>query len=358
MQLTTLAFLLLVTGGASAEEVASLSGFVYADSDGTLVSAPQASVSAGISEGVTLNAKFTVDTVTAASRVIDGISSATPEVRQMGSFGVTYEKDMSTVSGLVNISREPDYNADTLGVGYSRDFAQRCTTLAFYLWHGEDEITPNRNGFYDEVQQKQTTSVRASLTQVLTPDSVVSGTLEYIQVSGYQSNPYYVSLVGLLEDDSPYYADNNPTERRRWAVSGQYDQWLPIKGAIHPFLRLYSDDWGVRSVTSDISYTQHIGPLILTSIHYRFYQQTASHYFTVGSLYDSSFQSVDFKYDALNSHMVGARTSLDLEPIRSTLKLTFVDQMRLYATYDFYQQTRDHGSLTASFGQAGLSTTF
>ena len=80
VQLTTLAFLLLVTGGASAEEVASLSGFVYADSDGTLVSAPQASVSAGISEGVTLNAKFTVDTVTAASRVIDGISSATPEV--------------------------------------------------------------------------------------------------------------------------------------------------------------------------------------------------------------------------------------------------------------------------------------
>ena len=355
---------LLLASGARADDRVMTTGYFYADSLGVLVGAPMASVSKDVSEEVSLNARMVVDSVTSASRNIDAITSASMEVRAQGTVGMQWERGYNRTTGLVEHGREPDYVSTTTGLGYARDFASRCTTVEVFWWHGFDRIDPILIGDgTDEIRTKDTDSYRVSLTQVLGPGTVLTGTYNFAYVRGYQSNPYYADVVTQAEQSPLYINDQNPEERRRHAASLRLAQWLPPHSALHPVVRLYSDDWGVRSLTSELRYALQATESLRVGTRYRFYAQTASEWhrdvYSRSDIDALAFHTLDFKYDEMVAHLAGGNALIDLERIRKALRADAIDTIEAHASYDFYRQ--QHGAdwtFFAHIGHAGLSTTF
>jgi len=350
----------LAIAAASADERVLVTGHLYTDSVGTLVVSPIARVESDLTDEVSISGRFLVNRVTAASRTIDGVSAASPENRGMGGVSLLRERNAGRVSGLFERSVEADYRSTTVGAGVSQDFAARCTTVDLYWWHGFDEISPNLTGQPEEVYDKNTDSLRLTLTQVIGRGTLMSATYDVTNVRGYQQNAYYSDVISYAEGAVITLEDSAPDRRTRHAVAARMAQWLPTRGALHPRVRLYADDWGVRSITGDLSYAQHIRESMIFTLRYRRYQQTAAWFYsdtyTTADL--ASEHSLDTKLDALDSQLGGVGISLDLEALRKALRAERLVSLSTYGSYDRYFQRHDDWTFVANMGQLGLATVF
>jgi len=362
-----LILLALVGAPAAAGDRVLLSGHLYADSDGVMVSTPMASAALDVSEEVTISGKFTLDTISAASWRVDGVSAASPtgdgEVRRAGALGLNWERGVGRADAVFDYSAEPDYTSATMGLAYALDLAQRCTTLSAGWFHTHDTLDPGLSGSdADFPATKDTDSIQVGLAQVLTRSTVASLSWNRITNVGYQADPYYADLIAYAEQAPIYAREELPDNRTRHALSARLDQWLPTRGALHPFVRLYQDDWGVRSVTGEASYAQHIGSLLIASVRYRHYVQTASLWHR--DRYDAEtfealeYHALDGKLDDMVSYMGGAQAVFDLEPLRRALRLDAVDRLTVHGTYDRYIQLHDDWTLDAHMGRFGMMTEF
>ncbi len=344
-----------------------VSGHLYTDSLGTLVSTPVANASMDVSDTVAVTGRAFVDVISSASRRIDGMSSASPEMgeetRRAGSLGVGYDRGAQRGSMLLERSVEPDYGSTTVGGGLSRDFAQRCTTLDAYWYHSFDTIEPLRLGQAGtESLRKDTDAWRFTFAQVLTRGTVLTLSYSPTWVRGYQASPYYSDIVSHAEQSPVYVMETHPERRFREAASLRVDQWVPIRGALHPFVRLYRDDWGIRSVTAELAYNQHVGELVILGLRYRHYVQTASDFhqdsYTAAEARQLTYLSLDYKYDAMVSQLWGTQAVVDLEPVRSRLDPERLTQLSVHLAYDYYLQTHDDWSFVAHVGRFGVTSAF
>ncbi len=363
-----LLFMLLVSPAGRAEDLAMISGHMYVDSMGVLVGTPVGSVTKQVSEEVRVTGRFFVDTISAASRRVDGVSGASPEatkeVRKAGSASVAWERGVQRASGLVERSVEDDYHSSTLALTTSRDFAQRCTTVELAWSRTHDEIAPERIGLVDGEwpKLKDTDSWRASLVQVLSKTSLLTLTYNAMWVRGYQRNGYYADIISYYDDTTVALADAMPDRRLRHVASARLDQWVPIRGALHPFVRVYQDSWGVRSVTGELAYAQHLGEQLMGGLRYRHYLQSRAAWYRdsydAGWLADNEFHSLDYKFDGMVSQLWGAQLVYDLEPLRRRLGLKGLETISLHAAYDYYRQYHDDWAFVAHVGRFGLATEF
>ncbi len=366
----TLALLatLLLAPAALAQDRAMVSGHLYADTMGVLVATPVGSVTKQVSEEVKLTGRFFVDGISSASRRVDGVSSASPEVseevRKAGSASAAWERGLQRVSLLGERSVEDDYDSTTVALTTSRDFAQRCTTVELAWSRTHDLIAPERIGLVDGEwpKTKDTDSWRVSLVQVMSRTSLLTLTYNAMWVRGYQRNGYYADIIAYYDDTTAAMADAMPDRRLRHVASARLDQWVPIGGALHPFVRLYQDSWGVRSLTGEMAYAQHLGDQVLAGLRYRHYLQSPSEWYRdsydVGWLQDNEFHSLDYKFDAMVSQLWGAQLVWDLEPLRRKLGLDGLETLSVHAAYDYYRQYHDDWAFVAHVGRFGLLTEF
>ncbi|MCP4805125.1 MAG: DUF3570 domain-containing protein [Proteobacteria bacterium] len=361
-----LSLTIALLGAAQADDRVMVSGNLYTDSMGTLVSTPVLTAAKDVTETVVVSGKASMDVISSASRRIDGLSSASPEMgeetRRAGTLALAYDRGAQRGSMMLERSVEPDYRSSTVGGGLSRDFAQRCTTLDFFWFHSFDRIEPQRLGQSSETQRKDTDSWRFTFAQVLTRGTVLTVSYSPTWVRGYQASGYYSDIVSHAEESPVYITESHPDSRFRQAASVRLDQWVPIRGAFHPFVRLYQDDWGVRSVTAEVSYAQHLGELLIVRLRYRDYTQTASDFYqdsyTVAELRELTHLSLDYKYDALRSQLWGAQAVMDLEPLRLRLNSQRLTRLSAHVAYDYYTQTHDDWSFVAHMGRLGVTSAF
>lgn len=349
MQLGALALAAVALAG----DQAMVTGHLYTDSAGVLVVAPVASASVDVSEEVTLSGKVLVDAISAASWNIDTVSGASPKVeewRRAGTLGVQWERDTSRYGAFADHSREDDWVSTSAGVSWARDFAKRCFTIDLSWFHTHDVIDPNRTAT-DLDATKDTDSVRLTLTQVLSRYAVGSLTYNLLAVRGYQANPYYTDIASYAEQAPVYLAEDLPEARNRHAATARLDQWIaPLRGAVHPTVRAYGDDWGIRSLTGEISYAQHLGHSLIAGVRTRHYVQSDDQL--------SEATVLDHRFEALSSHMVGGQLIVDLEPIRRAIGWEGAQQVRAHAAYDHYRRHHDDWVLGAHIARVGLDASF
>lgn len=257
-----------VTGGTGTEKQEVLSPVVL--------------VSWAVNEDWSLKADLGIDQISSASvdRMDAELSSAS-ELDARAFTDVTATRrldDRSSVSFTLGLSTEYDYRSVSAGLGYSRDFNEKNTTLAGSLRHYEDVVELyDIDGVKRGDDSRSTTNANVSLTQVLGQKTVGFVEFDATIQSGFLSTPFHE--VGF--PNGVVVAERLPDSRRRFALGLGLNHSFGRNVVQRLHYRLYDDDWGIRA--HSISAETHFRlPTAGESWLYpfvRFHTQTASDYF-------------------------------------------------------------------------------
>ncbi|MGW8393078.1 DUF3570 domain-containing protein [Pseudoduganella sp. HUAS MS19] len=243
--------------------------------DRVRVHAPAVSVLAPIAGQWTVAASATVDDVSGASpRYHTAISGASRmnDLRKAGDVTVTRYLPRGTVSVSAAYSTEHDYVSRALSLQTSLASDDRNTTWNFGLGGSDDSINPVNRVVQDA--GRQTVSVLAGVTRVLTPVDVGQFTLTHTQGHGYYSDPYKL-------------ADNRPGTRRQDTALLQWNHRFTALAATSRLgYRYYRDSFGIRAHTLGAEWVQGLGNGWTVTPAVRLYSQRAADFY-FDPVYDS-----------------------------------------------------------------------
>jgi hypothetical protein len=266
-----------------------------------------------------LAAHTLVDTITSASAASGAAGSAFSENRyEVGAAYLQRFLDSFGAGGGLRYSQEPDYRSFFVTVNGTAELGQRNTTLAFTVARGHDRVT-NANthnpiaapivGYLD------TTLASFGVTQVLTPLWLAALTYDFMDLNGFQENPYrVVSAGGMLVPERV------PKVRLRHAIAASARTYLPTSRT--EFLgsyRFYTDNWGVIGHTPELRVIQEITRDLFAQVRYRYYQQNGAFFFQ--PVYDTNDPAIDPyltddpKLAPMTTHILGGKVELALAAV-------------------------------------------
>ncbi len=310
---------------------------------GLTVAHPQMDVAIEATEHLTLSVGYAADVVsgaTAAVYSVDAVSSATTfsDTRHDGSFGFSLTGSRSTLSVGGAIASERDYTSLSVSVSGSVELPGKNTSLGLSYSHGFDSVCDFDNGMATALERRPLTAqqscekdkglfgkdiqddsiwrdlsidtTQATLTQNLSPTTVVQFGVFGQVLRGFQSNPYRRVRVSGVEAQEVV-----PDVRARLAVNARINKYLPsLHSAIHAMARGYSDTWGVNSITAQLGYSQYFGPSLLLRFHGRLYQQAEATFFKDAFFYETEGSSGEYftgdrELGSLRNIITGAKFS-------------------------------------------------
>ncbi|MDP3858665.1 MAG: DUF3570 domain-containing protein [Stagnimonas sp.] len=201
-------------------------------------------------------------------------------------------------SATLGYSSEDDYRALSGGAELGYTPATGALTYTGGFSYSSDEIEPTRGASSPNViasADKRTLSLYGGVAWVLGPDTVLQGSLSYLNNDGYLSDPY---KLAYLTDSAGTTADERPDGRIAWALTGRLRQFVPqLDGALHLDYRWYHDDWKIESHTVDLAWYQTLpGDWQLTP-SLRWYSQSQAFFYApyYGSERNDGFASSDYR---------------------------------------------------------------
>ncbi|HJL20545.1 MAG TPA: DUF3570 domain-containing protein [Sandaracinaceae bacterium LLY-WYZ-13_1] len=313
-----LAALLSGWAGTAAANEGGGSLFVRGDSDETVVVAPRVAGNVVFNEERTrVDASYSADIWTSAS--IDIRTAATQpitEQRDQIDLSASHELDDVTIGGSYYYSGENDYWSHGFTLRSEQELFGGSTTFAESVRYVHDVV--GRSGDPDFDRPLDSLTLRASLTQILSPEAIVQATWEGTYRNGYQASPYrFVGLggfCGAMPDDlqeptsvaSFCVPESHPTERFRnaFVLRGRYAFSRDASGGLG--YRLYLDDWGVSSHTAVAQIAWLPEPGHTVTLRYRFYTQTAAAFYrsTYEAREDITFVTRDRELSPMFSNRV------------------------------------------------------
>ncbi|MEO6952727.1 MAG: DUF3570 domain-containing protein [Polyangia bacterium] len=358
---------------------------------------PQLSGSFDVHPNISVSVGYDADIVSGATpRVygsqVDAVSSATKfhDVRQAPHAGAQFRVGPAAIDVGYTFSTENDYRSHQLNTGAKVDLWGKNTTLALGYSRNWDKVCDVDNSGASPLERQSLASstgcfasvkglvlrdvsintYSASLTQIFHPLVVGDVTTSFEVIDGFQSNPYRrVRLFsGTVEAQ-----ESVPLLRQRVSVQVRLRVAVPkAKAAVHLLGRFYTDTWGIKSATAEVSWEQYVLPQLLLAVRGRFYQQgRAVFYRDAGE--KNSYESVgpvgqyftgDREMSPLRNYLVGARLSY-LKFASAKGKLGKLSSLDLHAKVDFigYQALtklppnlpRSDGVIDAIVAQLGLA---
>ncbi len=191
----------------------------------------------------------------------------------------------SSISFMGGYSRENDYKATYGGLDNELHFNQKNTTVKLGLRFSLDTINPTQQEGQSRVseEEKNSASYNLGVTQVLSQTAIIQAGLEYVQLSGYLTDPYKLQ-------------DSRPDVRKQTVVSFGYRQFIkPTDSALHLDYRSYTDDWEVSSHTVNIAWYQNFGDRHVIAPSIRLYNQQKAKFY--GVYYDENSATEYFSSD-------------------------------------------------------------
>jgi len=167
------------------------------------------------------------------------------EERQDVTLGGAWYRDSSVWRLGAGRSTENDYEADYLSLGTEYGFAEGNTTLGVSVSMSDDVITPTDAETFGRIAyaEKDSRSVFAGVTQVVSKNLLVQTGVGINQMQGYLSDPYKAGSEAAPLDRRP-----DARTQRTWTVGARY--FLEsIETALKLDYRYFADDWGMDSHT-------------------------------------------------------------------------------------------------------------
>ena len=320
------------------------------DGGGVTIDGPSVLVRKNFAETISASGNYYVDNVSSASiDVITSGASEYSETRTEFSVGGDYLYDKSIISAGYTNSDESDYRADTYYFSVSQDFFGDLTNLSFGYSRGEDEVTQNGNDDFEEDITRN--NYRLGISQVLRPNLIMALNYEAITDEGYLNNPYrsYRYLTDPLDPLAGYQFSQEvyPNTRTSDAASLRLLYHLPWRATLGSNYRYFTDDWGIRAHTAQISYTHAWSERWIFDFKYRYYQQDAADFysdlFEAPSQDAKDYRARDKELSEFTSHGISLHVTYQLP-----LQLHYLDRSavslqydKLYFDYDNFSDLRD-----------------
>lgn len=263
-----------------------------------------------------------------ATRVINVMTSASPETRQQGRLAVkrTWDEAALEVSG--GLSDEPDFKSVSFASQLSLDFNSKLTTVTAGVGRTSSNIdarlgsTSNyidyslyRNASRgahivseaasgvdsggvgsDAVEslhwrgKRDDLSLNLGLTQVLDRSTVVASGLTYTRSQGFLENPHKLVTLAFADPSTPAFLnflvtpvfsvpEKRPGSRHQLTWNTKLTHYFgDLKAALHLEYTHSRDDWQVRADTLEARWIQNWGAWTLTP-RARRYNQTAAEFY-------------------------------------------------------------------------------
>lgn len=198
-----------------------------------------------------------------------------------------------TLTTSLAASKEYDYLSISAGAVLSKDFNRNNTTVSAGINVANDTIdavggapvplsvmpAPG-NPRPESTETKQIYDLLFSVTQVLSPVSLMQISYSLSQSDGYLNDPYkLLSVVDANGDPLRYVYESRPDTRLKHALFAQYKRFVFGRDVIDVSLRLMSDDWGITSETLDTTYRWNFSETRYLEPHLRYYRQSEADFY-------------------------------------------------------------------------------
>jgi hypothetical protein len=318
---------------AVADGALTMRGAYYKERS-TRVIQPMLDATLQVGDHGTVEAHLLVDAITSASASSGAADTAFTERRYEAGGGYAHELPWGKLRGSVRLSDEPDYSSIFGGASVELSFAEKNTLVGLGGGAGHDNVSnAGAQGPFSAVIEDtlDTFLATASVSQLLSPDVVVSAGYDVSHLRGYQQNPYRFVLIG-----STPMAELHPETRTRHAVAATAKWFLPATRttAIGSY-RFYADSWSVVAHTPEVRVIQPLGDTLEVAARYRFHQQSAADFYALSYDEDDRYVSDDEKLSAFTTHTVEGRFAMlgealgltgNLAEARGELLLQYIDQ--------------------------------
>jgi Protein of unknown function (DUF3570) len=284
------------------------------------------------------------------------------ETRTMPMFNVKYYFDATTLGVSGGWSEEPDFLSNFGFLNISHEFNDKLTTVSGGYGMTSNTITRNGAGHsshtshsehsgghssptdYAELNGESTFhNFNASISQILTKNTLFQSTVNYTHQSGYLTNPYkYVYVRGEITPEEYYdiwqndkesfdwgsvtnlevvgielFREKRPNYRNIWSFSNMLNQYIPTLDATAHFdYRFYIDDWGINAHTFELKWYQSLPGGFTVTPSVRYYSQSQADFFApyfLAPRADGNYSS-DFRLSAFGDLSSGITVSKQFAP--------------------------------------------
>ena len=304
---------------------------------------PQAEVVATQGDRLVHRLWIPVDVVTAASPN----SIASPDVVSGASRHVeggtidwtaTYKVDAVTDFSMRNgLHLEEPFRSWHSGLMATRSLADDNTVVSadvieLFDWFDRFDIHGGRHGH----TTRTGTSGTVSVTQILTPTTVVNVNYGVTVLSGTMGNTWNsVPVAGASRG-----AERLPDERVRHALVARASQFLPWNGALRGYYRFYTDDWGIVAHSMEAQIMQRLSSVLYVGGLYRFHTQTGTTFFTTRASPTALLRVADSDLAPLDSHTIGGKVVADF-PLMRQGQSWQIESLHFEVGYERYFRTND-----------------
>jgi len=260
------------------------------------------------------------------------------------SYSHSSEDRNTIVSGNLGFSTEYDYFSIGIGGGITKLFNEKNTEVSLkgqvYLDEWQS-IYPTEldsyldggldNDFFDGVtiignpdyeptnfelntnEKRNSYSVSASFSQILTKSIQASLFFDVIIQEGLLSTPYHRIYFADKENsfiEQFQLADDNeslPTNRFKLPIGTRFNFYLNENFVLRTYYRYYYDDWGITAHTASVELPIKLGQKFTVTPMYRFYTQTEADYFAPKEVHVSTqkYYTSDYDLSAFDSNQYG-----------------------------------------------------
>lgn len=315
------------------------------------ITGPSILVRKGDDKSFSAYANYYVDNISSASIDVETLgASEYKEERVEQSVGMDILHGKSIMSlGFTN-SEENDFVSDSYHFGISMDMFGDLTTVRMGFSKVQDQVFKTTTidgvrtrdpGFSEDAIRRY---YRLGLSQVVTKNLLVGLNFESISDEGYLNNPYRQYRYTVVGADA-FETEVYPRTRTSNAFSMQARYYLPYRAAIYYKQRLFSDDWGIEAIDSEVGYIHPFGENIIVEFRYRLYAQTKADFYsdlhTERSSQPLDFRARDKELSTFNSTTLGLVISYEF----AKGGWGFIDKASVNLVYDYmkfeYEDFRD-----------------
>ena len=300
-----------------------------------------------ISETLSVKGEFVYDTISGATPTGGPPPAGSDQVpltqmeetRYAGNAEMGIHFGQNTLTPQVAYSYESDYASLGLSLNYGLELNEKNTTLNLGFAQNFDTVYPATSPYLYQNEYKSTSSGIVGLTQLLSPQTVLSVSFTLGYASGYLDDPYR----GVKFDDYPVpdalFPEKRPGNRFNQVGYVSLTQFIkPLNASVEATYRLYHDSWEIWSQTVGLSWFQKVGKYVVVNPFGRFYTQNAASFYGVSFPGDPSlsqigipdYYSADYRLSALRTWSYGIkvigrlfeRISLDAQYMRYDMQGT------------------------------------
>jgi hypothetical protein len=164
-----------------------------------------------------------------------------------------------------------------------------------------------------------------TLTGTPSPRDLLSVGYSSSFLRGYQASPYrFARFLGPGAALPLAHEEVHPERRLRHAVTLRHNHRASEVTTLRSHLRLYGDDWGVRSVTAGLEVVLDLGAVELGG-HARGYMQTRASFYEDEYAQERSLMTADRELSRFYDVFAGARLGWRREPSGGAVRAVRLD---------------------------------